>query len=612
MRTISLPATFAGSTNADGVSFSVDGVNWIRLVSLTSSESSATYNQFTFDLSAAAASAGVILSSDTRIKFQQFDNFNESSDGIAIDEIVVQATGDSTPPSIASVLVGSGDPTDGADGWSLAFIDSVDGLGTGAGNGLGRELDLVTPSRIPFDDVDRIYIQFTEPVTSVQPSDIALFGGVISDYAAEGYLVSHVADSDLVTISLSSPFAFDKLRLGVSDSIVDLSGNQLDGDANGVAGDFRFDVIPGDGTGDGRVNGSDLGVFGQSFNRRPGDLTYNPNGDWNADTRVNGSDLGVFGSNFNANINTLADPDPVFFPEAASSATQLAFVFNDDAATAEVKDLTPPVVSQVIVGSGDPNDEQSGWSTQYVDLVDGGTTGTGNGLGIALSEETPTQITVDGVDRIYVKFNEDVGSFSDADFELFSSRTGDSAPVVTSVTYDPITFVAAIELDTPLAFDKIRLVVSDQVTDAANNRLDGDRSGKEGGSYAIRFDVLAGDSNGDGRVNGSDLRFFGQNFGQDTVFKTLAADWNGDMRIDIDDLGAFASNFNRKLSSLSEPAFAAAISTVSPPPSSTAVDEYFSVVDDKDSEETTSESIEPIALADIDSTRSRRTRGRRL
>ncbi len=87
-----MPASFVGSSNSDGVAMSVDGTNWFRLITLTGANSSAIYQNPSFDLSATALANGLVLSADTQIKFQQFDNANETFDGIAIDSVSVTAT----------------------------------------------------------------------------------------------------------------------------------------------------------------------------------------------------------------------------------------------------------------------------------------------------------------------------------------------------------------------------------------------------------------------------------------------------------------------------------------------------------------------------------------
>ncbi|CAN5338127.1 hypothetical protein BH11PLA2_BH11PLA2_50270 [soil metagenome] len=82
-----MPASFTNSSNTSGVAFSTNGTNWYRLTSLTTA-SQYSYQSFAYDLVAAAATAGVTLSSDTRIRFQ-----NNSGNDMAFDNISVTRTG---------------------------------------------------------------------------------------------------------------------------------------------------------------------------------------------------------------------------------------------------------------------------------------------------------------------------------------------------------------------------------------------------------------------------------------------------------------------------------------------------------------------------------------
>ncbi|GET35368.1 S8 family serine peptidase [Microseira wollei] len=88
-----MPETFKGSVNADGVALSVDGVNWYRLVSLTGNNATKKFQPYTFNLSEFAQSKGLTLGCDVRIKFQQFSNSLETTDGIAFDNIGVTRPG---------------------------------------------------------------------------------------------------------------------------------------------------------------------------------------------------------------------------------------------------------------------------------------------------------------------------------------------------------------------------------------------------------------------------------------------------------------------------------------------------------------------------------------
>lgn len=93
-----MAATFTGSVNADGVALSVDGVTWHRLISLTGTASTDTYQLHTFDLSAFVTDNGLTLTNDVRIKFQQYGNSNAPLSGIFFDDIEVDGTFFNTPP----------------------------------------------------------------------------------------------------------------------------------------------------------------------------------------------------------------------------------------------------------------------------------------------------------------------------------------------------------------------------------------------------------------------------------------------------------------------------------------------------------------------------------
>ncbi|HBE72417.1 MAG TPA: hypothetical protein DDW52_30140 [Planctomycetaceae bacterium] len=222
-------------------------------------------------------------------------------------EVYYTESTDSIPPQAEAIMVGSSN-------WGAAFVDSVDGVGN---NGNGYQIGAGSEP-LPWNDVDRIFVQFSEPVSNVVDANFELRNstGIIDA------TVSYDSESFLATITLSSPLAFGKYRLGVSDQITDIAGNPLDGDAEGNAGgilDLRFDVVPGDGNRDGRVNSLDLQAFSAAFLAQAGADDYNPFADWNADGRVNSADLAVFSENFLNNIGTLGDPGAAFSGGASSA-----------------------------------------------------------------------------------------------------------------------------------------------------------------------------------------------------------------------------------------------------------------------------------------------------
>jgi hypothetical protein len=205
---------------------------------------------------------------------------------------------DVTPPTVSNVfLAGSA--------WSTSFVDAVDGgIGNGVGSGNGIGYAATSTATIPNSGIDRIYVQFSEPVTGFQASSVKLLGVNVPDFLGMS-TVSYDATRRLGLIQLSSALTKDKLRLGVSDALTDLSLNSFDGDSNGSAGgvfDFRFDILVGDGNNDRSVNGGDLPVFAGSFNRSGGNVGYNMRADWSSDNSVNGGDLPQFASLFNQSL----------------------------------------------------------------------------------------------------------------------------------------------------------------------------------------------------------------------------------------------------------------------------------------------------------------------
>ncbi|MCA9156703.1 MAG: aspartyl protease family protein [Planctomycetales bacterium] len=172
---------------------------------------------------------------------------------------------DTTPPRVLDVQVGS-------SSWNAPFIDAVDGGGIANGN--GRGLSLAGPEQLknlPWINIDRIYIQFSEDVAdSLSPAKIALAGTNIANYMP-GLTLAYGEDGiNVATLRFASPIANDSLILSLLDTITDAAGNPLDGEwsdasstssGDGTAGgrfDFRIDVLPGDVNNNGGVNTADL------------------------------------------------------------------------------------------------------------------------------------------------------------------------------------------------------------------------------------------------------------------------------------------------------------------------------------------------------------------
>ena len=80
------------SHSTDGVYLSDDGgATFIKVYSLTGGTS--TYQQIALDIDALASTYGLSLSSTFVVKFQQYDNYPITTDGMAFDDISVTGSG---------------------------------------------------------------------------------------------------------------------------------------------------------------------------------------------------------------------------------------------------------------------------------------------------------------------------------------------------------------------------------------------------------------------------------------------------------------------------------------------------------------------------------------
>jgi hypothetical protein len=82
---------FNGGADFDGIAISADGITWHEIQSLRSPTITGAWGQFTVNLSTAIATRGLSFNSSFRIRFNQYDNFSITTDGIAIDDILVTA-----------------------------------------------------------------------------------------------------------------------------------------------------------------------------------------------------------------------------------------------------------------------------------------------------------------------------------------------------------------------------------------------------------------------------------------------------------------------------------------------------------------------------------------
>ncbi len=450
-------------------------------------------------------------------------------------------------PSVTEVLVSG-------TSWSAAALEAVD-----PGRGLGHSIPNGSPDQtqtLQWVNVNQVHLVFEGDV-QVSQNDLNLYGLNVPSYAflADDPTDTLPADQDgfrydpstfTATWTLNTTIDTDKLLLVLADT-VNANGVALDGEttdplnASLPSGDgtpggtfaFGFNVLPGDATHDGTVNGQDLlswqsDLFNTGFVLPP---------DFNLDGTVNGQDLLIWQSHlFNA------------LPTGSHG----------------------PAVAEVLVSG-------TAWSAAALEAVD-----PGRGVGHAIPNGSPDQTQTlqwVNINQVHLVFTRDV-QVSQDDLSLHGVNVSEYTfladdPTNTLPTeqdgfrYDPVTFTATWTLNTTINTDKLLLVLADTVNNSGAP-LDGETvdplnatlpsgDGIPGGDFAFGFNVLPGDATHDGVVNGQDLLSW-----QSDLFNTgfvLPPDFNLDGTVNGQDLLAWQSHlFN-------------AIPTGSPTPSPAAIPE---------------------------------------
>jgi hypothetical protein len=118
-----------------------------------------------------------------------------------------------------------------------------------------------------------------------------------------------------------------------------------------------------------------------------------------------------------------------------------------------------------------------------------------------------------GIDRIQVTFDEDVAILPNA--VTVSGENGSAYVVGSNVSYDSLTRTAAWSVTPPIKGPASIHIDATRVRDVELNPLDGEWTnglsaypsgdGAVGGDFSIRFDVVPGDANRDGRVERADF-----------------------------------------------------------------------------------------------------------
>jgi hypothetical protein len=195
--------------------------------------------------------------------------------------------------------------------------------------------DTVAPTvtSVRFDDrtsPQKLIYSFSENVSaSLSLLDVYLIDSVtLVSYAPTG--LSYDTNTNTATFTFATPLPSATYRAHLlSAGITDLAGNQLDGDGNGIGGDFHiFDFfhLSGDADHDGRVNFNDLVILSQNYNTAGKTFAQ---GDFDYDGSVGFTDLVILSQRYNTSLTgmpvataTVAEASQA--PVSATAASGLA------------------------------------------------------------------------------------------------------------------------------------------------------------------------------------------------------------------------------------------------------------------------------------------------
>jgi hypothetical protein len=162
----------------------------------------------------------------------------------------------------------------------------------------------------------------------------------------------------------------------------------------------------------------------------------------------------------------------------------------------------------------------------------------GNGYSIPTGPAQLDPLPWTNLNRIAITFSENV-NVELGHLNLFGVSTAEYA--IDHFGYDPQTCTATWTLASAVAADKLRLHLSDDVTDMFGNRLDGEWTdavstksgdGIPGGDFMYRLNVVPGDVNGDNRVRSADVILVrNAQFAEGGPGYSIYRDVNGDGRI---------------------------------------------------------------------------------
>jgi len=226
-------------------------------------------------------------------------------------------------------------------------------------------------------------------------------------------------------------------------------------------------------------------------------------------------------------------------------------------------DAAGPTVTQVVIGSTE-------WSASFKNYLAANQLGNAAGFIVPFGSQQTTPLPWAGLNQVSVVFAENV-QVASGDLTISGVN---STYTVAGFSYNPSTYTATWTLAAPIDGDKLLLNLSDAVRDDFNKQLDGEwttgqpagpsGNGVPGGAFQFRLNVLPGDANGSGNVDGADYTLWADHYAPFGPLTNHRADLNGDGVVDGADYTIWADHYFAELPG-GEPLAAALPASAIPP-----------------------------------------------